>query len=86
MASRDLLYLSQMYVDARDEEYYDDDIEVSRGENLTHVGILSGKGWRRPYTGTRPRTDKLMIQSDDDPIRTQILIWFHHSLAIHGLL
>lgn len=45
-----------------------------------------GKGWLAPYIGPRPRTDKLGIRSDRDPIRTQILIWFHHSLAIRGLL
>jgi hypothetical protein len=39
MGSGDLLSQSQMHVDGRDEENYDDNAVVSRGKNLTRVGM-----------------------------------------------
>jgi hypothetical protein len=38
-------------VSAHDEEDYNGDATMRRCENLTRVGMISGKGWQTPYMG-----------------------------------
>jgi hypothetical protein len=75
-----------MHIGARGEEYYDGGGTMSRGKNLTQVGMHFWQGLAGTLYRVSPRIDKLAIRSDRDLIRTHILIWFQHFLAIHGHL